>query len=481
MYPELEKAASLASAYLDDLDYHPVSQPSTVDELRVRLDHALTDDGVPGVQVLEELARDIDTGLLRTSGGRFFGWVIGGGVPAAIGADWLCSTWDQNAAAYACSPGAAVVEEIAGRWLKEMLGLPATASFSFVTGCQMAHVVCLAAARHHVLSEAGWNVEEDGLFGAPPIRVLVGEHHETLVRALRYLGIGSNAMVRVGCHSDGTIDINALATELDAASGHPTIVSLAAGDLNRGAFDDFEHACEAVHAHGGWVHVDGAFGLWVGASPTHRHLVKGIGNADSWATDAHKWLNVPYENGIGFVARWEAHRAAMRLHADYVIDAGGGRDQLDWNPEWSRRARAVPIYVALRTLGRHGVAHLVERCCRLTAQMVRQLATIPGVEVLTEPIINQALVRFPAPGGASSVDHDRHTESVVEYVQHDGEAWFGPTTWQGMRVMRISVSNWRTSGADVTRAVDAVARAVAALRPRGAPPAPTVETRSSSR
>ena len=461
MHPELRKAFEIATSFLEDIDRIPVAQEVDLASLRASLDRELASSGESGEVVLEELARDFAPGILNTAGPRFYGWVIGGGFPATIGADWLCSAWDQNTAAFACSPAAAVVEEIAGRWLKELLGLPAEASFAFVTGCQMAHVVCLAAARHHVLAARAWDVEEHGLAGAPPIRVLVGEHHETLVRAVRYLGLGSGSIRRVGQLEDGTIDVEALGRALAEEPERPTIVSLAAGDLNRGAFDDFEGVCRVAHAHGAWVHVDGAFGLWVGASREHAHLVRGIEPADSWATDAHKWLNVPYENGMGFIAHPESHRAAMRQTADYVIDAKGGRDHIDWNPEWSRRARAIPIYVALRTLGRDGVAALVDRNCRLAKRLVEELGALDGVEVLVHPTINQGLVRFPVPGCDDEAVHDRHTDAVVQAIQDGGEAWFGPTTWNGMRVMRISVSNWRTSEADVARTVEAVRAALA--------------------
>ena len=464
MHTELDKAAKAASAYLERVESNPVTESPKLEKLRAVFNKPFSDQGIDGDQVIAELIQDVEPGLLHTAGSRFFGWVIGGSTPPTIAADWMCSVWDQNAAAYACSPSMAVIEEITGEWLKEILGLPATASFSFVTGCQMAHVVCLAAARHHVLEQAGWDVEAKGLFQAPPVRVLVGEHHETLLRAIRYLGLGSDSVVQVHKNNDGTINIGSLKQELASGNGIPTIVSLAAGDLNRGAFDDFDQACDAAHAAGAWVHVDGAFGLWVGASPQLKHLVKGIEKADSWATDSHKWLNVPYENGIGFIAHPESHRKAMHIQADYKIDEVGARDQVDWNPEWSKRARAVPVYVALRTMGRDGVADLIERSCRLTASMVERLRNVDCVEVLTRPIINQGLVRFLDPDGGSEEQHDAFTDQVIEQIQRDGVAWFGPTTWQGKRVMRISVSNWRTTEDDVQETVHAVTQAVNTVR-----------------
>lgn len=452
MNPELERAAELAAEYIESLDTRVVSQKLEPDVLRARLRKELTLDGLPPLQVIEELAEDVDGGLLHSAGGRFFGWVIGGAIPVSIAADWLTSAWDQNAAAYACSPSAAVIEEVVAEWMKELLGLPRRASYAFVTGCQMAHVTALAAARHRVLADKGWSVEEQGLAGSPPIRVLVGEHHETLLRALRQLGIGTDALVDVGTKDDGTIDVAVLRAELEEHADAPTIVSLAAGDLNRGAFDPFEEVCELAHAHDAWVHVDGAFGLWVASSERLRHLVRGIESADSWATDAHKWLNVPYDSGVVFVADPDAHKLAMTVPVAYKVEVESVRDQFEWGPDWSRRARAIPIYAALRTLGRNGVAEMIERCCDLAQDIVRKLGELPDVEVLAAPIINQGLVRFLDPNG----DHDARTESVIDRINEGGEAWFGPTTWHGMRVMRISVSNYRTTGEDVDRAVAAV-------------------------
>ncbi len=456
MNPELKRAAEIAADYLDSLDALPVSEEPDPKALRDKLQKDLTDDGVPPLQVIDELAADVRDGLLNTANGRFYGWVIGGGVPVSIAADWLTSTWDQNAAAYACSPAAAVVEDVVGAWLKDILGLPSQASYAFVTGCQMAHVTALAAARHKVLADKGWSAEEQGLAGSPPIRVLVGEHHETVLRALRHLGIGTNAVVQVAMHDDGTINVDALETELQKNPDSPTIVSLAAGDLNRGAFDPFDEVCDVAHAHGAWVHIDGAFGLWVASSPRYRHLVKGYEKADSWATDAHKWLNVPYDSGMAFVANPEAHKAAMTIPAAYKVEVDGVRDEFEWGPEWSRRARGIPLYAAIRTLGRNGVAEIIERCCDLTRDLVMRLGELPGVEVLAEPIINQGLVRFLDSGG----DHDAKTDEIIHRINEGGECWFGPTTWNGMRVMRVSLSNFRTTPDDIDKTVAAVKAAL---------------------
>ena len=452
MNPELKRAAELAAEYIESFDHQKVSEEADPRALRDRLHKELTANGLPPLQVINELAEDAKDGLLNSAGGRFFGWVIGGGIPVSIAADWLTSAWDQNAAAYACSPSAAIIEDVVAGWLKDILGLPPQASYAFVTGCQMAHVTALAAARHKLLADRGWSAERQGLAGSPPIRVLVGEHHETLLRALRHLGIGTDAVVQIDMKDDGTINVAALKAELQKNPDMPTIVSLAAGDLNRGAFDPFIDICDLAHGYNAWVHIDGAFGLWVASSPRYRHLVKGIEKADSWATDAHKWLNVPYDSGIAFVADSESHKIAMTIPAAYKVEVENVRDQFEWGPEWSRRARGIPIYAALRTLGRNGVAELIERCCDLTRDFVLQLGELPGVEVLTTPVINQGLVRFLDPYG----DHDTRTDEVITRINASGEAWFGPTVWNGMRVMRISLSNFRTTPDDIERAVAAI-------------------------
>jgi glutamate/tyrosine decarboxylase-like PLP-dependent enzyme len=454
--PELKRAAEIAAEYIESLDHQKVSEELNPEALRDRLYKQLTPDGLPPLQVINELAEDARDGLLNSANGRFFGWVIGGGIPVSIAADWLTSAWNQNAAAYACSPSAAIVEEVVADWLKDILGLPQQASYAFVTGCQMAHVTALSAARHKVLADKGWSAENQGLAGSPPIRVLVGEHHETLLRALRHLGIGTDAVVQVEQKDDGTINVAALKTELEKNPDMPTIVSLAAGDLNRGAFDPFDAVCDLAHEYGAWVHIDGAFGLWVASSERYCHLVKGIEKADSWATDAHKWLNVPYDSGIVFVADSESHKIAMTIPAPYVVEVDNLRNQFEWGPEWSRRARGIPLYAALRTLGRNGVGEMIERCCDLTRDFVQELGEMPGIEVLTTPVINQGLVRFLDPDG----DHDTRTNEIITRINASGEAWFGPTQWHGMRVMRISLSNFRTTPDDIERAVAAIKAAM---------------------
>lgn len=457
MNPELEKASELAAKYIDALPDMPIHGETDPTLLRERLQKELGDQGMDPVQVLEELARDVEPGLLNSAAARFHGWVIGGSLPVALGADWLTAVWDQNAASYSCSPSAAIVEDVVAEWLKDLLGLPAKASHAFVTGCQLAHVTCLAAARHKLLSDRGWSIEEDGLNGAPRIRVFVGEHHETIVRAVRLLGLGTSSITHIKAHENGAIDLEELKQRLEEDPEAPTIVCLAAGELNRGTFDPFDEVCDLAQRFDAWVHVDGAFGLWAAASPRFRYLISGIEKADSWASDAHKWLNVPYDSGFAFIAHPEAHRDAMTIPAAYGVQVHGARDSFGWGPDWSRRARGFPLYAALRYLGRRGVADLVERSCDRAREFFEGLEKLEQTEVLSPPIINQGLVRFLDP---KAKDHDAFTEAVIQSINASGVAWFGPTTWRDMRVMRVSFSNWQTNEEDVQRTLDAVREAL---------------------
>lgn len=454
----LDIAFEQAITYLESLDQTPVAATADVHQLRAQLTKQLTDEGIDPQLAVAELAHDVNGGLLGSAGGRFFGWVIGGVLPAALAADWLTSAWQQNAALYACSPAAAVVEEIAGEWLKEILGLPASASFAIVTGCQMAHVTCLTAARHSVLDHKGWDVERQGLFKAPVIRILTStERHGSFERAVRLIGLGSGQIKLLPADPEGRLIPEALQHELVAEPDSPTIVLLQAGDINIGAYDNFEQIIPIARKHGAWVHVDGAFGLWAGASDKTRHLVKSIDGADSWATDGHKWLNVPFDCGFAFVKDTDAHRASMASRASYITHVNNARDQMDWNPEWSRRSRAFSVYAALRQLGRNGVANLVDRCCQHARSIVVGIGKLPGAEMLWEPEINQGLVRFIDPrSAATDDDHDRYTEEVIAKILLTGEAFFGATTWRGRRAMRVSVCNWQTSETDVERVIRAV-------------------------
>lgn len=456
LQPLLNETASYAAEFLEGLAERRVAPTSTAEELRKQLGGPLPDEPQESRQVIADLAKRAEPGLMATPGRRFFGFVIGGSLPAALAADWLTSTWDQNAALYAAGPAASVIEEVSGAWLTELLGLPEGTSFGFVTGCQMAHFTALAAARHHVLKTTGWDVEANGLTGAPPMRVVVGEErHTTIDRALRFLGLGAVSLRSVPVDSQGRMRPDALRAVL-AESTMPTILCAQAGNINTGAIDPLGVICDIGHEYAAWVHVDGAFGMWAAASPTLRPLVDGMEFADSWATDAHKWLNVPYDSGLVFCAHSEAHQAAMGTHASYLVHTEGReRDQIDWNPEFSRRARGVPVYAAIRSLGRSGIADLIDRCCSHARRFGRALAQAPGVEILNEVVLNQVLVRFLDPGG----DHDARTRAVVKAVQEDGACWLGGTTWQGKVAMRISVCNWSTTVDDVDRSVEAIVRA----------------------
>jgi glutamate/tyrosine decarboxylase-like PLP-dependent enzyme len=458
----LERAHTHALAHLDGLDTAPVSAPATADQLRSRLRMPLPRKGEPPDRVIDELAAGAAGGILGSTSGRFFGWVIGGSLPSALAADWLVSAWDQNAGIFACGPAVAIVEEVVGEWLIDLFGLPRHSSFALVTGCQMAHNTCLAAARHHVLAERGWDVERAGLNGSPKIHFLTNcDLHGTVDRSLRLLGLGTDCRVMLDTDDGSRVRRDSLVRELRARKGEPMIVHLLAGEINTGAFDDFAELIPLAHEHGAWVHIDGAFGLWAQASPSVRPLCRGVERADSWATDAHKWLNVPYDSGLAFVAHPEAHRAAMTQLESYLVLNEGVRDQMHFNPEWSRRARGPAIYAALRELGRDGVADLVQRCCRHARELVVQIGRLPGAEALCVPTLNQGLVRFPDPrAGATEADHARRTEDVIERIVADGDVFFRGVDWHGKRCMRVSVSNWRTCESDVARAVAAVKRAL---------------------
>lgn len=456
----LERTTELALDFLSSLDTAPVAATASLAELRRRFAHSLGNDSIAPTAVVEELARNAEGGLVGSAGGRFYGWVIGAGLPAALAADWLTATWDQNAGLAACSPVAAVVEEVCGDWLKAVLGLPTTASFALVTGCQMAHVTCLAAARHALLARAGWDVNRDGMAGAPPLRIVTSDAvHGTISRAARFLGIGTAAITVLPTDTKGQLGAVALRDALAHEPERPAIVVLQAGDVNCGVFDPFAELIAVAREAGAWVHIDGAMGLWCNAAPTLRHMLAGAEHADSWATDGHKWLNVPYDCGYAFVADPEPHRAAMEHRASYLVHAADVRDELDWTPEHSRRARGFATWAALRELGRSGIAELVTRCCAHAYDLVTRIGALPNARAICVPRINQGLVRFldPRPG-ATEADHDRRTDEVMAAINATGEAFFTGTSWRGMRCMRVSVSSWRTTTEDVDRAVAAAER-----------------------
>ncbi len=437
----LELTAAIAADFYETLPTRPVYPRATVAELHAALSGPLPENGLPARTVIAELAAAADPGLVAEPSGRYFGFVIGGAVPASIAADWLTSTWDQNAGLFAGGPSASIVEQVAGAWLVELLGLPRHASFGFVTGAQMANFTALAAARHHVLANVGWDVERDGLQGAPKIRVVVGaKRHTTIDRALRMLGLGTPTEV-VPADAEGRM----LADELHIGD-EPTIVCAQAGEVNTGASDPFHAIADARDAApNAWVHVDGAFGLWAAATDSLRHHVEGVERADSWTTDGHKWLNVPYDSGLVFTAHPESHSAAFSVRAAYLIVDDDKREQVDWNPEFSRRARGFPAYAAIRSLGRTGIADLIERTCAHAKTFAARLEVM-GAEILNSVELNQVLFRF---------SDDARTEAVLAGVQASGEAWMSGTVWDGRPAIRISVSNWQTTEDDVERTLAA--------------------------
>ncbi len=454
----LRRTTELALEFLESLPHRRVGPTVPIEELRAALGGPLPEHGEEPLATVERLARAADPGLVGMAGPRYFGFVIGGHLPAALAADWLTSTWDQNATLYVSAPSNSVAEEAAAGWLLEILQLPRAASVGFTTGCMMANFTALAAARHAVLARRGWDVEARGLFGAPEIDVVIGaEAHATIHAALQMLGLGRERVKRVPTDGQGRMEAAALREVLKDCQG-PLIVCAQAGNVNTGAFDPLDEIAIAVREHEGWLHVDGAFGLWASASPALAHLTRGAERADSWATDGHKWLNVPYDSGIVIVNDPESHRAAMTIAAPYLVQTEGReRDPFDYVPEFSRRARGFTVWAALRSLGRSGIADLVDRCCALARRFAEILRQEPGVEILNDVVLNQVLVRFTPPGGG---DPDAFTREVIARVQEDGTCWLGGTTWHGMAAMRISVSNWSTTGEDVEASAAAVLRAV---------------------
>ena len=445
----LRRAAEIGFDYLSKLPERAVGARADAATIASRLGD-LADEGMDPTRVVEELATAVDPGLVGSLGPRYFGFVIGGQLPASAAADWLTAAWGQNAALHASSPAGAAVEQVAGRWMLGQLGLPADASVGLPTGAGLGNTVGLAAARHAVLARHGWDVEARGLYNAPEITVVVGEEaHATLSTALQYLGLGRERVVRVPVDDQGAMLADAARDAIVAVDG-PLIVAIQAGNVNSGAFDPAATVADAVASHpNAWVHVDGAFGLWAAVSPSLRHLVEGVDRADSWSTDAHKWLNVGYDCGFVAVREADAHRAAMATSASYLMRSEQ-RENWEWVLDSSRRARGFILYAALRSLGRSGVRALVERCCALARRMADQLREADDVAVLNDVVLNQVLVRFG--------DSDDRTRKVIAAVQEDGTAWMGGTTWQGKAAMRISVSNWSTTEADADRTVEAILR-----------------------
>jgi glutamate/tyrosine decarboxylase-like PLP-dependent enzyme len=442
----LEQAASRGIHYLEKLPGRGVVPAASALQRIPELGGPLPAEPTDAAEVLAQLDEVGSPATVATAGQRYFGFVTGGALPATLAANWLAGAWDQCAGLEVLSPIGAALEEIVQQWLVEILRLPAGTGVGFVTGATMANFSALAAARHAVLERAGWDVEADGLFGAAPITVIVGEEvHVSLLKALALLGLGRNRTMRVPVDGQGRMRADAL-----PKIAEPTIVCMQAGNVNSGAFDPASEICSTAHAAGAWVHVDAAFGLWAAAAPARAHLVAGLDQADSWATDAHKWLNVPYDSGIAFVREPRHLQAAMSVNAAYLVRSEK-RDPNQFTPEMSRRARGVELWAALRSLGREGLSELIERNCRGAARLAEGLKAA-GYEVLNEVLLNQVLVSF---GG------DELTPRVIAAVQQDGTCWCGGTSWHGRAAMRISVSSWATTDADIERSLDAIIRVAA--------------------
>ncbi|HEX5578906.1 MAG TPA: pyridoxal-dependent decarboxylase [Candidatus Limnocylindria bacterium] len=449
----LARAYELSLAYLRSLEARHVGPMADARGVRERLRSELTDGGEDAEAVVADMAAALEPGIVASTGPRYYGFVVGGALPAATAADLLTTAWNQNAALHALSPAAAAAEEVAGKWMLDLLGLPADASVGLPTGAGLGNAVGLAAARHRLLQRAGWDVEAAGLYGAPEIAVLIGdEAHATVLTALQYLGFGRERVTRIAVDGQGRMRVDALrqaVATLEPAS--PLLVITQAGNVNSGGFDPVGAVADELAAHpNAWVHVDGAFGLWAAVSPELRHLVAGVEKADSWSTDAHKWLNAGYDSGFVAVRDPEAHRSAMAASAAYLLRSDQ-RESWEYVFDSSRRARGFALYAAIRSLGRDGIREIVERCCRLARRMAEQLAA-GGVEILNEVVLNQVLARF---------GDDERTQQVIARVQADGTAWMGGTSWHGQAAMRISVSNWSTTEDDADASVQAILRAAA--------------------
>jgi glutamate/tyrosine decarboxylase-like PLP-dependent enzyme len=463
----LTHTAELAAGYLDSLERRQVGGPVDLAALRAALGGPAPETGADAVETIDWLRNGVEPGLVGSAGPRYFGFVVGGSLPAPLAADWLTSTWDQNAGLYVLSPAASVVEEVAAAWLVELLELPAETSVGFVTGATMANFTALAAARHGVLAAGGWDVERLGLQGAPPVTVITHEGtHVTIYASLQMLGMGREGerVRRIAADDQGRMRPEALRETLAGIDG-PVIVCSQAGNVNTGAFDPFEALIPIAHQRGAWVHIDGAFGIWAAAVPSLQDRMRGHAGADSWSTDAHKWLNVPYDSGLVFVRDAAAHHAAMTLGAAYYVEtAGGERDPYNWVPESSRRARGFTVLAALRSLGRSGLVDMIDRDCGLARRMAERLSAGPRVRILNDVVLNQVLVRFDGPEGDEDGSlGDARTRAVIDAVQRDGTCWLGGTVWNGRAAMRVSVSSWKTTESDIDVSAAAVLRCLDAV------------------
>lgn len=452
----LEAAHDAASRFLDSLAERPVWPRASLDDMLGVFGGPLADEGQDAAELVADLAERADPGLVAIPGGRFFGFVIGGTLPAALATDWLVSAWDQNAGSSTMTTATVALERIAGRWTCELLGLPADAAVGFVTGAQVSNFVCLATAQHAVLRRAGWDLTRQGLRGAPPVRLVVGaQRHGSVDRAARFCGIGADELVVVPADHEGRMLPDGLAAALASGRGIPTIVCLQAGEVHTGAFDPFAQLVPLARAHGAWVHIDGAFGLWAAASPALRSLTDGVDGADSWTTDAHKTLNVPYDCGMAIIRDPADAIAMFRTGGDYLMYTS--LDPWDVNPELSRRARGVPAWAALRSLGRRGVAELVERLHRNAVRLEAGLRRMPRVTVVNEVSYTQVMFRL---------EHDDATRQLGAAILTDGTAALTGAEWDGRATLRCSMSSWVTTDDDIDRTLEAIERLIEAVPTR---------------
>ncbi len=454
------RAAGHAARFFDSVADRAVAGPIDLRSLREAFGGPVPEVGTAPSEVVDALVAAAEPGLVATAGPRYFGFVTGGALPAAVAADWLSATWDQQVALGVSSPAAAVCEETVADWLVDLLGLPRGSGVGLVTGGQMANTTCLAVARRTVLHRLGHDPDRDGLAGCPPVSVVVGaEAHTTIARSLRFLGVGSAQVIEVPADVEGRIEIGAVAEALSLLPRDtPTIVCAQAGNVNSGSFDPFDDIADACYRHGAWLHIDGAFGLWVAATPDRRSLVAGHDRADSWAVDLHKWLNVPYDSGAAIMRDSGAQAETLRLSAPYLVAGEELRDGSSFVPESSRRARCFPAWAAIRSLGRTGIADLVDRCCDHARRFAHLLSAHPSIEVLNDVVINQVMVRLS--------DSDEQTRALVAAVQADGTCWAGPTVWRGKAAMRLSVSNWSTTTEDIDRSAAAILACAEAIGSR---------------
>ena len=462
----LEQAFHHANDFLGHLDTDPVDVSLDYEQMKTLWDWELPVEGKPASEVIDELNQSARPGLVHNQSGRFFSFVIGGSHPSAIAADWLTSAWDQNAGLYVATPASGIVEEIAGQWLKQIFRIPSFASFAFVTGCQMANFTCLMAARNHIFNQAGWDIEKNGFYGAPKVRIITGDYkHSTITKALRMLGFGYDHAIQIPSDAMGRINNELVEAEFRRDPDIPTILILQAGEVNTGAFDDFATLIPVARQYNAWVHVDGAFGLWAKASKKFQHLVAGTEGADSWSSDGHKWLNVPYDSGYAFVAHPDAHFLSISQGAAYLLQDDQARDQMNWTPELSRRARGFPTFAAIKELGTSGIEDLIDRSCLHCKEIIDGIKDHPLVEVIAYPIINQGLVQFHHPtNGNEEAANGQFTEQVIHAINASGEAFFQPTAFKGRRCMRVSVSGWRTNEEDVRRTIAAIHTAIEKMK-----------------